>query len=175
MNYEIISSAILNLHVMLMKKFLVLFIFLANFLQISGQIREIPEFTFKKMENGTDFSRKNIPGGRKSLFIFFDTECPHCMRAMSEFNDNQKQLAKSNVLLVTRDRKELVMPFINNFGADLYGKKNVTLLSDVYNHFIARFLPKKFPSIFLFAENGKLLHYTDEEKDIPVIMKKIIN
>ena len=156
-----------------MKIIACLLVLIAVTTQISGQIKQIPEFTFKKMDNGADFSRKHISAGKKSLFIFFDTECPHCMRAMSEFNDQTKRLSKANVLLVTRDRKELVMPFIRNFGADLYGKKYVTLLADSYNQFISRFLPKKFPSLFLFSEKGTLLLYSDEEKDIPAFLDKI--
>jgi len=41
---------------------------------------------------------------------------------------------------------------------------------DVYNQFIGRFLPKKYPSMFLFGANRQLILYSDEESDIPTFI-----
>jgi hypothetical protein len=105
--------------------------------------------------------------------VFFDTECPHCRVAITEYNHNQAKLNDINVFLITRDQKAVVNSFLNEVGTKLIAKKNVTVLSDNQNQFIGKFLPKKFPSMFLFGANRQLLIYTDEEKDIPVILEKI--
>ena len=144
------------------------------FTQIAiSQIKQIPDFKFTRLQSGSDFTRSNITKGTKTLFIFFDTECPHCMQAISEFNENEKYLNGVNVYLITKDKKEYAIPFLKNFGDKLIIKKNTVLLSDTYNQFIGRFLPRKYPSMFLFGPDQKLIIYSDEEKDIPAFIQNI--
>jgi peroxiredoxin len=149
---------------------------LAFFLILPGadaQVKALPEFTFKRMADGADYARKDVPAGKKTLFLFFDTECPHCMRATSQYNQHTKEMAGATVLMVTMDTKDKVMTFLNTYGSNLYGKKNLTLLSDPNRQFISRFLPKKYPAMYLFNAKGELLLYSDEEKDVPQFIQKI--
>lgn len=140
---------------------------------VFSQVRSLPEFRFFRMDNGAEVTHKNVTPGKKTLFVFFDTECPHCRVAITEYNHNQAKLNDINIFLITRDQKAVVNSFLNEVGTKLIAKKNVTVLSDNQNQFIGKFLPKKFPSMFLFGANRQLLIYTDEEKDIPVILEKI--
>ena len=140
---------------------------------VFSQVRSLPEFRFFRMDNGAEVTHKNVTPGKKTLFVFFDTECPHCRVAITEYNHNQAKLNDINVFLITRDQKAVVNSFLNEVGTKLIAKKNVTVLFDNQNQFIGKFLPKKFPSMFLFGANRQLLIYTDEEKDIPVILEKI--
>ena len=140
---------------------------------VFSQVRSLPEFRFFRMDNGAEVTHKNVTAGKKTLFVFFDTECPHCRVAVTEYNHNQAKLNDINVFLITRDQKSVVNAFLKEVGSKLIAKKNVTVLSDNQNQFIGKFLPKKFPSMFLFGANRQLLIYTDEEKDIPVILEKI--
>jgi len=140
---------------------------------VFSQVRSLPEFRFFRMDNGAEVTHKNVTAGKKTLFVFFDTECPHCRVAITEYNHNQAKLNDINIFLITRDQKSVVNSFLKEVGSKLIAKKNVTVLSDNQNQFIGKFLPKKFPSMFLFGTNRQLLIYTDEEKDIPVILEKI--
>lgn len=138
-----------------------------------SQVKKLPEFSFLRMDNGSPYTQQNIIPGKKTFFIFFDTECPHCMQAISEYNENEKSMNNINMIMITRDPKKDVVPFLKNFGPKLIIKKNVTVLSDKNNQFIARFLPRKFPSMFLFNKNNGLMMYSDEEKDIPKFLTLI--
>ena len=155
-----------------MRMFFTFLVLLLNSSAFS-QVRSLPEFRFFRLDNGTEVTHKNVTAGKKTLFVFFDTECPHCRVAITEYNNNQAKLNDINVFLITRDQKSVVNTFLKEVGSKLIAKKNVTVLSDNQNQFIGKFLPKKFPSMFLFAANRQLLIYTDEEKDIPVILEKI--
>lgn len=139
----------------------------------NSQVRSLPEFRFFRMDNGAEVTHRNVTPGKKTLFVFFDTECPHCRVAITEYNHNQAKLNDINVFLITRDQKAVVNAFLKEVGSKLITKKNVTVLADNQNQFIGKFLPKKFPSMFLFGVNRQLMIYTDEEKDIPVILEKI--
>jgi peroxiredoxin len=138
-----------------------------------GQVRSLPEFRFFRLDNGAEVTHRNVTPGKKTLFVFFDTECPHCRVAITEYNHQQAKLNDINVFLITRDQKNVVNAFLKEVGSKLIIKKNVTVLSDNQNQFIGKFLPKKFPSMFLFGVNKQLMIYTDEEKDIPVVLEKI--
>jgi thioredoxin-related protein len=157
-----------------MKKLLITIALLGfSFIQSKSQVKSIPDFTFSRMDNGTDFKPANLIPGQKSLIVFFDTECSHCMEAITEYNNKEKILNNLNIILVTRDAKAQVDPFLKKYGPKISVRKNTTILSDKYNQFIAKFLPRKYPSMFLFDVNRKLMIYSDEEKDIPVILNKI--
>jgi len=67
----------------------------------------------------------------------------------------------------------VVDPFLKQYGDKLIVKKNVTVLADEKNQFIGKFLPKKFPAMFLFGTNNQLIIYSDEEKEIPLFIQKI--
>ena len=156
-----------------MRKICLLLVMILLSPTIWSQVKSLPEFSFVRMDNEAPFTQKNIQPGKKTFFIFFDTECPHCMQAISEYNENEKSMNSINMIMVTRDPKKDVVPFLKNFGPKLITKKNVTVLSDKNNQFIARFLPRKFPSMFLFNKNNQLMLYSDEEKDIPRFLQLI--
>ena len=140
---------------------------------VVGQVRSLPDFRFSRMDNGSEVTRKNVTPGKKTLFVFFDTECPHCRLAITEYNAQNKELNNLNVFLITRDLKTVVDPFLKQCGDKLIIKKNVTVLADEKNQFIGKFLPKKFPAMFLFGTNNQLIIYSDEEKEIPLFIQKI--
>lgn len=136
----------------------------------TAQVKNIPDFKFVRMDNGVEFTSKNLTPGKKTFFIFFDTECPHCFRAITEYNKNHQSMNNLNIVIVTRDRKDVAMEFLNRVGPILHTKKNAVVVSDAYNQFIGRFLPKKYPSMFLFGANRQLVLYSDEESDIPTFI-----
>jgi len=125
------------------------------------------------MDNGAEVTKKNVVPGKKTLFVFFDTECSHCRMAITEYNAQNKQLNDINIFLITRDAKNVVDAFLKQYGDKLIAKKNLTVLADTQNQFIGKFLPKKYPAMFLFGANSQLILYSDEEKEIPVFLEKI--
>lgn len=151
--------------------FSILFLIISHF--SLAQVKSVPEFNFTKMADGSPFTPKDIPTGKKTLFVFFDTECPHCMRAISEYNEHEKELNDINVILITMDKRDVAVGFLKNFGPKLISKKNVTVLADKQNQFIAKFLPRKYPSMFLFGKSNQLIKYSDEETEIPIFLKHI--
>jgi thiol-disulfide isomerase/thioredoxin len=140
---------------------------------VQGQVKSVPDFTFSRLDNGAEFKSANLVAGKKTLFVFFDTECSHCMQAITEYNSKEKMLNNINIVLITRDPKSDVQAFLKKYGPILSVKKNTTILFDKNNQFIGKFLPRKFPSMFLFDASKRLMIYSDEEKDIPVIFQMI--
>jgi peroxiredoxin len=113
---------------------------------VFSQVRSLPEFRFFRMDNGAEVTHKNVTPGKKTLFVFFDTECPHCRVAITEYNHNQAKLNDINVFLITRDQKAVVNSFLNEVGAKLIAKKNVTVLVSSF--------PRNFLRCFYLAPTG---------------------
>src|SRR5437764_12094625 len=87
----------------------------------------IPDFTFYKLNNAP-FTDKNLTAGKKLFFVFFDSDCEHCQRAVSYISNHYRDFKTISLYLITLDDKDKIDRFINKYGAKLKNKKNVTLL-----------------------------------------------
>ena len=151
---------------------LVLLIFISTTTVAQKPAAVLPEFNFFKLDN-TSFTNKNLELGKLLFFVFFDTDCDHCQHAIKDINENYTAFNKTAVYLVTQDVKDKVDVFMNKYGQNLRGKKNITILRDVKLEFIRKFSPKKYPSMFLYAADKKLILYDDNEQNIPNFLQKI--
>ena len=133
-------------------------------------VEKIPEFVFYRL-NKSQFTKRDIQPGKKVFFVFFDSDCDHCQHAVNDINLHFKEFNKTEIYLVTLDKPEKIKAFMNRFGPGLFNKPNVTILQDLKNEFIVDFNPRKYPSMLLFAANGKLLMYQDEPENIYQIFK----
>jgi peroxiredoxin len=132
----------------------------------------IPDFTFYKLDK-TVFTNKNLQSGKTLLIVFFDVSCDHCQHAMEAYSQHYKELNKIPVYLVTLDNQSNINYFMTRYAPNLYGSKNVTILQDLKNEFIKKFGPRKYPSMFLYSAQKKLLIYDDEPKNVGNFLKKI--
>ena len=71
------------------------------------------------------------------------------------------------------DNKINIDKFMQKYGNNLYGSKNVTLLQDLRNEFILKFKPRKYPSMLLYSASQKLLLYDDEPGNIANFLQRI--
>ena len=132
----------------------------------------VPDFTFFKLD-GTPFSSKQMVSGKPSVFSFFDVTCTHCQATMKTLSSHYNDLKNAAVYLVTLDRKDAVLTFLNNYGKPFLNKENVIVLQDVNYEFIPKFQPIKYPSVFLYDKNKKLVVYQKEEKKMLDVVKKL--
>jgi cytochrome oxidase Cu insertion factor (SCO1/SenC/PrrC family) len=151
---------------------IVLSFFMSGIAAAQTPAATIPGFTFFKF-NKTAFTNKDLASGKIVFFVFFDTECDHCQHAIEYLNQHQKELDKAAVYLISVDGREKVAAFLSKHGSNLNGKKNILLLQDTQNEFILKFKPRKYPSLFLYSPQKKLMLYDDDEKKLPVFLQQI--
>ena len=155
-----------------MKQLLSLVFFLAFiFDSAKGQTpaASIPDVSLSTLA-GKPFLTKNIVAGKKSLFVFFDANCDHCQRAVSTISSRYTDLKAINLYLVTLDSKPVLQSFMSSYGKNLQNKKNVMLLQDLKYQFIPHFKPKKYPGIFLYSPQKKLVLYTNDEREVDKVI-----
>jgi peroxiredoxin len=132
----------------------------------------IPDFIFFKFDNSV-FTNKNLAADKLLFFFFFDSDCEHCQHAMMNLNQHYQEYKKAAIYLISLDGQEKIGQFINKYGPNLNGKKNVTLLQDLKNEFIVRFKPRKYPSMFLYSAEKKLIDYQDNEESMFRFLKQL--
>jgi peroxiredoxin len=125
----------------------------------------IPGFTFYKFDK-TLFENKNLATGKFLFFAFFDATCDHCQHAIEYINTHQQEFKNTAMYLITLDNKNTVATFMGKHGKNLLNKKNILMLQDTNNEFVAKFGPKKYPSLFLYSSKQKILLYSDDEKGL---------
>ena len=153
-------------------KIVVLFLLIALNVAAQKPAETIPEFNFYKL-NQTSFTNKNLEPGKLLFFVFFDTECDHCQHAIKDMNEHYKEFNKTAVYLITQDVQEKARLFLNKYGPNLTDKKNITILLDLKLEFIRKFSPRKYPSMFLFTADKKLILYDDNEQNLSKFLHQI--
>ena len=152
-----------------------LLLFLIISATISAQVPAeiVPAFKLYKQDKSL-FTERQLKKEKKIFFVFFDAACDHCQHAFQYMNQHHREFDKAAVYLITVDNPSTTAVFLNQYGKNLLNKRNVTLLQDMNNEFIRKFKPRKYPSMFLYSAQRKLILYDDNEQTLPRF-SKIIN
>lgn len=153
-------------------KMLVLLLLFSYIASAQSPAETVPDFTFFKSDK-TAFTNKNLEQGKMLFFLFFDPACEHCQHAVQSLNDHYKELKNAAVYLISSEKAETINKFMNKYGKTLSNKKNVNLLQDLHNEFITKFQPRRYPSMFLYSKEKKLLQYEDNEDTMFRFYKEI--
>lgn len=119
------------------------------------------------------FTRGQLPAGKPLFFIFFDITCEHCLASMQYLNTQTRILQKAWIGLVTLDPGPQAEAFLNRYAPNMFHLPNTVLLRDTRRQFIPLFGPKKYPSLFLYSPQQKLVLYSDEEKDLDRLLQQL--
>ena len=148
---------------------------LVFFLLISSQVaaqvsapspaQTVPAFEFSRFDK-TSFTNKNLAADKPLFFLFFDCTCDHCQHAMTYLNANFKDYKKAAIYLISLDNQQMINDFMHKYAPAVLNQKNVTMLQDTKNEFIVRFKPRKYPSMFLYSVDKKLLDYEDNPESM---------
>lgn len=151
---------------------ILLLLFIANNIVAQIPAGTIPEFTFYRF-NQTAFTNKDLPTGKMIFIVFFDPDCDHCQHAITTIGQQYKAFTKTAVYLISMFDQNKMNHFMDTYGKALKEQKNVVLLLDKLGQFINKFKPKKYPSMFLYSPEKKLLLYEDDPANIPKFIKAI--
>jgi len=125
----------------------------------------LPDFEFSRMDK-TRFTNKDLKKDKMIFFVFFDPVCEHCLRAIKSIDEQFKSFQNLSVYLISVDDKVKVNHFVNTYAPHLKAQKNVTLLQDNLSQFISKFKPYKYPAMFLYSTDKKLVVYEDNEETV---------
>jgi len=135
--------------------------------QISGQppAQVIPHFQFFNLDN-TPFTDNDLPKGKIIFFMFVDPDCDHCQHAIQFIGEQYEAFEKTSFFLISMFGNDKINHFVDTYGSKLKGRKNVTILQDKLEQFILKFNPVRYPSMFLYSPERKLLDYEDNPETV---------
>jgi len=135
--------------------------------QILGQPPSpvIPHFQFFRLNNAP-FTYNDLPKGKIMLIMFIDPDCDHCQRAINNIGDQYNAFIKTDFFLISVYGIDKINQFMSTFGRKLKGSKNVTVLQDKLQQFISKFHPVRYPAMFLYSPEKKLLDYEDNPESV---------
>ena len=125
----------------------------------------LPDFEFSQSDK-TIFSNKDLPSKKMSFFVFFDVDCDHCQRAAKNIEQQYQGFQKTAIYIISQDDVEKMNQFMTIYAPKLKAKKNVMLLQDKSNQFLTKFKPYRYPAMFLYSADKKLLDYEDNEESV---------
>lgn len=128
-------------------------------------VQTVPDFEFLRFNN-TVFTNKDLPGGKMLFFLFFDSDCEHCQRSIKNIGQNYQSFKKASIYLISMDDVNKINHYMDTYGRQLKGQKNVTILQDKFHQFIEKFRPLRYPSMFLFSPEKKLIDYEDNDESV---------
>lgn len=137
-----------------------------------NSLETMPDFIFFNLDN-TPFTNRNLTVGKEILFVFFDVTCDHCQHVINILSTRNEDCKKVAIYLISLNDRASINNFINLYGKNLADDKNVTILQDLMNQFIKQFRPKKYPSVYLYSSEKKLIFHDEEDQNLENIFKKI--
>lgn len=132
----------------------------------------VPVFHFIKLDQSS-FINANLAQNKMLFFFFFDPDCDHCQRAATNINKQAEGYKNAAVYLISMADKEKMNAFINQYLPAFQKKQNVSVLQDRNNEFITRFQPLRYPAMFLYNQNKKLLDYEDNPESVFRFLKPL--
>ena len=140
----------------------------------TGLPKTIPDFTFYKM-NGESFSRKDLTKNRKIVIVFFDVTCDHCQKELKALSEKIDELKKAEFYLVSMDNVTGIQMFMKKYAPKMNGRANVTLLTDLNQQFITRFLPVQYPATYVYGPDWRLIKYFGQNNKVDDLMNTVNN
>ena len=149
-----------------MRKIASLVLFLCLTLRSTGQLTPppapiLPAFTFLD-PNGKPLTNADLPRNTPILIIFVDVGCDHCQKAVHHMNDSAALFARVPLYMVSMADQ----PALKNFARQYGPRLKAQWLRDPDARSMVRFRPVRYPAMFLYSSDQRLLDYEDNAETI---------
>lgn len=141
-------------------------LFLALSLQATGQgfpspAPTLPDFTFIAANQKT-LTQSGLPKNKPILIIFVDVGCDHCQKAVRHINDSAALFNRTPLYFVSIAAEPQLRAFALKYGPRLKAQ----WLRDPDARNMVRFRPVRYPAMFLYSPEKRLLDYEDNVESI---------
>jgi hypothetical protein len=116
--------------------------------------------------DGRTVTNADLPPGKLALIVFFDPDCEHCKRTLGRMDRESADYRSVSVYFVSMESQEKIDKFVAAYAPRLAARRNVLFLRDPGAAYMAAFYPVRFPSLFLYSPEHKLLDYEDNEETV---------
>ncbi|HTI94311.1 MAG TPA: redoxin domain-containing protein [Puia sp.] len=128
----------------------------------------LPSIRFERIGGGV-LTNADLPKGKLLLFVFVDPDCDHCQRAVARMDAEYESFGKAALYFVSAADPAKIVAFAKKYGPRLKG----VWARDRDSQNIVRFRPVRYPALFLYSMDKKLLDYEDNEETIFRVVRSI--
>lgn len=148
-------------------------LFLALSLHAAGQgttppAATIPDFSFLAA-NGKTLTQNDLPRNTPVLIVFVDVDCEHCQKTVRHMNDSATLFSRLPLYLVSIADEPRLQAFARQYGPRLKAQ----WLRDPDARNWRSFRPVRYPAMFLYSPEKRLLDYEDNVEAIFRIERNI--
>lgn len=125
---------------------------------------EMPDFRILETDSTTYFNTGSIPKGRRSVLIFFDPGCSHCISFLDKLFPAMDSFKKVNfyMMSVVKDISKLAK-FKEDFHVSNY--KNIKVVGkDVDFFFISHYGVQRFPGMAIYDQHKKVVTVLESDE-----------
>ena len=125
---------------------------------------EMPDFRILETDSTTYFNTSSIPKGKKSVLIFFDPGCSHCISFLDKLFPAMDSFKKVNfyMMSVIKDISKL-QKFKEDFHISNY--KNIKVVGkDVDFFFITHYGIQRFPGAAIYDQHKKIMKVLESDE-----------
>lgn len=152
-----------------------LFFFLLSAQSQVKTLDKLPVFSVIKLD-GTSFTQKEVVPGKYALFVYFNPSCPHCQSAFKTLDAKIAELPANVVIYPVSFKGEApTRKFMERYTPQLSKLDNVIYLIDNKETFGAAYNVQRFPSMYLFSPDGKLVYFEEDAAKVMNFKEKIVS
>lgn len=121
----------------------------------------LPDFAFLSA-GGRIVRAVDVAGRRPVMIVFVDVECEHCQRAVKRMDDSARLYGRVGLYFVSMADEGVLMKFAGRYGSHLKAE----WLRDPDGRNMVRFRPVRYPAMYLYSPDKRLLAYEDNVETI---------
>jgi peroxiredoxin len=129
---------------------------------------QIPDLLIT-FENGQIQSARNLKG--KMLLILFQPDCDHCQREAVDFRENMEHFKNIPMYFVSASTIEEVQKFADEYKLSQF--PNIRWGTTTVSNILSTYGAIDAPSVYLYDEQGKLVHNFNGEVAVEVIVRSL--
>ena len=115
----------------------------------------LPQFSVLLTDSATWYTKNDLPKKKKTIIMLFSPDCDHCKHETELIKKNIKQLANTQVVMITTLPFDKMVQFYKDF--DLAKFKNITVGRDTRFFFPNYFKIHYLPFLAIYDKKYKLL------------------
>lgn len=155
------------------RRFSLLILLLAAAMAGNTQGKKLPPFQMVQA-NGQLFKAQQLPMGKPILLVYFSPGCDHCEKLVRQMRQQQAQLARLSVVLITYWPVKDVATFVKQFSLQQYANFYVGTEGNTF--FVRNYYQlEQLPFMALFTKNGDLVKQYHSEHGWNDLLQQIKN
>lgn len=119
--------------------------------ELRAKVARLPSLSLKD-RNGNAFT---MPDDRPVVLIYFNSTCDHCQRQLMAIRGNLELFSTAELVLMSSQPVEEVMPFTDGLGFDT--EENIHVVQVTHEELADVFGTLGLPHIFVYSAEGKLV------------------